>query len=127
MGDPVTDYLLILGGCIVVPMLVVRVPRAIDWVEERINRRRARFRPSGPPVERLASDLRRLSKEIERLETLDEPGRMLKLRATVAAYDDTLLLSCRTLGVPPPRDRAPLDARERLDAEVMLLQQGFTW
>jgi hypothetical protein len=107
--------------------LVLRLPAAFDLLHDAWLRRRARRLANGPTIERLAEDLRRISAEIERVQLVDPPYKMTRLRAAVAAYDDTLLTCCRTLGVRPPRDRGPLDARERLDAEVALLQEGLTW
>jgi hypothetical protein len=107
--------------------LVLRLPAAIDRVHEAWLRRRARRMAKGPTIERLASDLRRISADIDRIQLVDQPYKMTRLRATFAAYDDTLLTCCRTLGVQPPRDRGPLDDRERLEAELALLQEGMTW
>jgi hypothetical protein len=107
--------------------LVLRLPAAIDQVHEAWLRRRARRTANGPTIERLASDLRRISADIERIQLVDQPYKMTRLRATFAAYDDTLLTCCRSLGVPPPRDHGPLDARERLEAELALLQEGLDW
>ena len=91
---------------------------SVPW---RAPRRRCRRPAAGQ------ADLARLAREIDRVEQGHQPGKMTRLRATVAAYDDTLLCCCRTLGVRPPRERAPLAAGERLDTEVALLQHGVTW
>lgn len=97
----------------------------VPW---RAPRRRCRRPAAGQAdLARLAADLARLAREIDRVEQGHQPGKMTRLRATVAAYDDTLLCCCRTLGVRPPRERAPLAAGERLDTEVALLQHGVTW
>ncbi len=121
------EILLLWFAPAVVFALVLRLPAVIDLIHEAWLRRRARRLASGPTIERLAADLRRISAEIERIQRVDQPYKVTRLRAAIAAYDDTLLTCCRTLGVQPPRDRGPLDARERLDAEVALIQEGMTW
>ena len=105
----------------------LHAPSWIDHAVDSLRQRRARRMPTSPPIERLAADLRRISAEIERIQVIDPPYKVVRLKAAVAAYDDTLLVCCRSLGGEPPRDRGPLDPRERLDAEVALLQEGLTW
>ena len=79
-----------------------------------------------PPLERLAADLRRLTDDLERIEIADPPHKMVRMRATMVAYDDTLLIACRTLVSIPP-GTGPLDDVERLQTEAALVQQGMSW
>jgi hypothetical protein len=73
------------------------------------------------------TELRRLAAEIEKARASDQPGKMLKITASVQAYDDVLLNCCRTAGVTMPAQRRPLTATERLDAEAALLSRGIRW
>lgn len=82
-------------------------------------------RPLGPPLDRIAADLRRLRSEV----THPEAGRpMTRRTALIAAYDDALADACRAVGtpdtltgLPPGTDR---DA-ERLRVEYLLEEQGI--
>jgi hypothetical protein len=81
--------------------------------------------PTGPPIEALVADLRRL-----RSATLEvEPGTSHVRRiATVAAYDDTLIQACRALGLPDTlTDLPPGTDREaeRLRVEALLEAAGL--
>jgi hypothetical protein len=73
------------------------------------------------------TELRRLAGEIQKARSSDQPGKMLKITASVQAYDDVLLSCCRTAGVTMPAERPPLTATERLDAEAALLSRGIKW
>jgi hypothetical protein len=72
-------------------------------------------------------ELGRLATEIEKARASDQPGKMLKITASVQAYDDVLLTCCRTAGVTVGPHRPPLTASERLDAETALLTHGIEW
>ena len=92
---------------------------------------RRRFRREATPiadstVEQIASDLRRLDAYLDELEHSDLPARAARLQATSLAYDDVLLIACRTLEVPAP-DRAPLGPIARLETEAALAQRGLVW
>jgi hypothetical protein len=57
----------------------------------------------GPPIERIASDLRRLNLERQvHAGRGPAPGRGVRLRALTAAYLDVLAHACRVLEVRPP-------------------------
>jgi hypothetical protein len=59
--------------------------------------------PVGPPIERVASDLRRLRVLLEKTENAtDQPGKYLRCRAVQTAYVDALTSACRELQVEPP-------------------------
>ncbi len=111
----------------VVLALMFRLPRIWAYFADKIAVRRALRHPNTPPLERLAADLSRLTNDLERIEIADPPHKMVRMRATMVAYDDTLLIACRSLGVNPPRERAPLDDVERLQTEAALVQQGMSW
>jgi len=82
-------------------------------------------RPAGPPLERIAGDLRRI-----RPVALDPaPGTPQARRlGTMAAYDDALVDACRALGVPDELSGVPEGPdREtaRLRTEARLAQAGL--
>ena len=98
--------------------------RALDWwVRGPVS---SETGPSGPPIERLVRDLRRLRRDYARIEGSDLPRRAIRLQGVSLAYDDTLCACCVALGVPGPR-RAPLTSMERLEVEASLAQHGLTW
>jgi hypothetical protein len=92
--------------------------------------RRVRRRPADEPaamsVEKIAADLRRINAYLDNLERSDAPARAARLKAAVLAYDDVLLLACRTLEIPAP-DSAPLEPVDRLQTEAALAQHGLVW
>src|SRR5689334_3642111 len=83
--------------------------------------------PTGPPIEKLAADLRRLRPEARS----PRPGvRMAKQRGIVAAYDETLVATARALGVPTGLTQLPdgIDREaERLRLEDALEDAGLRW
>ncbi len=83
--------------------------------------------PPGPPLEKLAADLRRLRPEVRS----HRPGiAMAKQRGVVAAYDGVLVATARTLGVPTTLGELPdgIDHEaERLRLEVALERAGLRW
>ncbi|WP_336921390.1 hypothetical protein [Aquipuribacter sp. SD81] len=84
--------------------------------------------PTAPPLHRLVADLHRLEREAERLlsdETVLARGQ--KLLAVRTAYDLVLLDACSAVGVPAPRQRAPLTSSERLLTTVELSRAGLAW
>ena len=86
---------------------------------------RARPSPVGPPIERIADDVRRIAAPIEAL-----PPRAPRVRrdGTLLAYDDALSAACRALGLDDGLLALPLgaarDAR-RLRIECELECAGF--
>lgn len=78
-------------------------------------------------LEHIRADLSRLAAHIDRVHGDEHlPGRATRLRALSVAYDDTLLLACRTLELPAP-ERPPLSAIQRLEAEADLARCGLSW
>lgn len=124
------------------PPLILHLIRDRSAVAARLRAlaRRAARRPSAPtsqpptppsgrsvPIERLAADLRRLSAELDRT-SLEQrlPGQMHHMRATMLAYDATLLDACTAIGAPADA-RPPLHDLERLEMEATLAQAGLRW
>ena len=83
--------------------------------------------PAGPPLEKLAADLRRLRPEVRR----PRPGvAMARQRGVVEAYDGVLVQTARTLGVPTTLGELPsgIDHEaERLRLEDALGKAGLSW
>lgn len=113
---------------------LTKVPAAARWWYELGERAWRKRHPrmtalrSDYALERLAADLRRLAADLDA--TASEPGvyaRAHRMMAIAAAYDQTLLSTCRVLGVPTQSTRPPLSAVERLEAEASLAQEGVHW
>lgn len=84
--------------------------------------------PAGPPIERIAADLRRLRSELDQLRVeSDRPYRTARMEATLLAYDDRLVDACRALRVEQRlRDRnGPPRPLERTRVERALAAQGL--
>jgi hypothetical protein len=83
--------------------------------------------PAGPPLEKLATQLRRLRPEARS----PRPGiPMARHRGIIAAYDEVLLATAKALDVPTPLCDLPdgLDrVVERLRLEDALEAQGLSW
>jgi hypothetical protein len=82
---------------------------------------------AGPPLEKLAADLRRLRPEVRS----PRPGiAMARQRGIVAAYDGVLVTTAKALGVPTTLADLPegIDREaERLRLEHALGQAGISW
>jgi hypothetical protein len=81
----------------------------------------------GPPIERIAADLRRLNVERRRQHGRGPtPGRGVRSRALTAAYLDVLHSACRVLEVEPPEVRAGRVAPGEIDrVESELRRRGL--
>jgi hypothetical protein len=90
------------------------------------GRRSAYAEPTGPPIERLVADLRRLGRDYSRIAESDLPRRQSRLQSVTLAYDDTLSACCTALEIPAP-GRPPFDPVQRLEIEATLAQRGLTW
>ena len=95
------------------------------WLERRRDRRRPPPEPVPPVL--LGRELRRLGEEVQRIADSDLPAKSVRITACTAAYDDTLLKACRSLGVPAPDGPVPLGERRRFEAESALVAAGFQW
>ncbi len=118
---------LVLYAVLVATPIVVLLAagRALElWCGSYRTPRRSQ-RATGPGIERLAADLRRLEAEHSRIAGSDLPARVVRLRGVAMAYDDTLLACCGAVGLAPPA--SPLSALDRLLTEAALAQQGVQW
>lgn len=108
---------------------ICEFPRALRFVGKIVEQvRPPRLHPQGPPIERLAADLRRISADLDALVAAGPiPGRILKVRSTTAAYDETLLLACRALDVEPAGASIPMSSERRLQTEAALASAGLSW
>lgn len=81
---------------------------------------------SGPPIQRLAADLTRLSATLKSVESSNAPAKARRLIAVGMAYDDTLCLCCTALDLEVPGS-APLESSVRLQTEAALASRGLIW
>ncbi|PRX47680.1 hypothetical protein B0I33_105260 [Prauserella shujinwangii] len=118
-------------GNVLIYLAVVIAPTATCWVILMLPRlvaaarRRRAPEPQGPPVERLAADLRRVRHS---LATLPPNAPMVRRRATGEAYDALLAQACRAVGVAHRLDAVPegIDRElERLRVEEALRGAGL--
>jgi hypothetical protein len=83
--------------------------------------------PWGPPLEKLAADLRRLRAEAR----LSRPGTTAERQLRVlASYDTTLVATARALEVPTALDDIPESLERELERqriERVLTVAGLTW
>ena len=102
--------------------LVLKVP----WLFGVLARLRSRRPvPDGPPIERLAADLRRVHRSLVRLAP-DAP--MVRRRATHQAYDTLLAQACQAVGEIHWLDTIPEGIErevERLRVEDALRRSGL--
>ena len=90
----------------VVLAIVFRLPKIWAKIADKIAVRRSLKHPNAPPLDVGCRPARRLTNDLERIEIADPPHKMVRMRATMVAYDDTLLIACRSLGV---EERASVD------------------
>lgn len=82
-------------------------------------------RPSGPPVEQIAADIRRIRTQLDRT----PPGMpVARRRGWVEAYDDVLVAACRALDLEERISTTPEGVRrdlERERVERLLVRAGL--
>ena len=100
--------------------------KALEWWTRIDRDTRSEAAPSGPTIERLVDDLRRLECDYCRIERSDLPLRASRLQSVSLAYDDTLCACCKALEVPLS-GHPPFDGIHRLELEASLAQRGITW
>jgi hypothetical protein len=128
MADSVTANVLLFALAVLGPALafwlLVRIPRMVDVLGERIRRRRAV--PTGLPIEQLAADLRRVHRLL--VQTPDGTP-MVRRIATRDAYDELLRQACAAVEVRHELDELPEGIErnmERLRVEEALRSAGLT-
>lgn len=120
------------AGPLVLFAVVSLAPSALFWCALRIPKiyrflrlKWAKPQPAGPPIERLAADLRR----VHRLLVDCEPGTPAARRlGTRQAYDELLQQACRRIEVPHRLEGLPegIDRDiERLRIEQTLRDRGL--
>jgi len=127
MASPLANVLLF-AVAVLAPTLVfwgiVRVPRLVDAIGERVRGRRVT--PKGLPIEQLAADLRR----VHRLLVQCPDGTpMVRRVATRDAYDELLRQACVAVDVSHELDALPEGMErdmERLRVEEALRDAGLT-
>jgi hypothetical protein len=100
------------------------------WRERARRSREARLGAEiiGPPLERIAADLRRLRLELTQLEddVRPRPDRQLRLRVVRTSYGECLLTACRALEAPTSAtDPASLPDVEIFRLEASLRERGL--
>jgi len=71
------------------------------------------------PIDRLATNLRRLRAQLEAMETrTDVPHKNLRLRALRGAYADALVTACKRLNVDPPQNAGLAAGGQAYQAEI---------
>ncbi|MFC0434818.1 hypothetical protein [Kutzneria buriramensis] len=102
--------------------LLLQGPQIADWLRQA---RRPRPSASGPPIQVVARNLRRVHRTLVDF----EPGTpALRRLAARQAYDDLLRQACRALAIPHRLDDLPegMDKEiERLRVEESLRQAGL--
>ncbi len=117
-------YALIVLAPIVLFWLALRVPRVVERVRDRRAREAAALRPNGPPIERLASDLRRLRSEL----VTHPPANNVRRTALLSAYDSVLAAMCQRLDIGTDLGATTSTRQdrelERLRAEAAIEEAG---
>ncbi len=114
-------------------LIVAAAPALVFWIALRLipaaataldDRRRARRIDTGPPLQKVVGDLRRLRREIRGTPQRTQVRRV----ALLAAYDDALLEVCTIAGVDAPPLAAAAGSERafaRLLTEAALEQAGI--
>jgi hypothetical protein len=103
----VANAVVALGVVLFPTILAMTVIRLFRLRRRFLARRRRGPAPVGPPIERIAADLRRLYQQRTMLAGHSpSPGRGLRTKALTAAYVDVLTSACRALDVARPEPNA---------------------
>ena len=110
---------------------VLRAPVAGPWLRRWMMRhhlwRKPPLAPAGPPLEKLAADLRRLRPAVH---SPRHGVPMVKHLGTVGVYDDRLVAAARALDVPTTLAELPAGFEreaERMRLEHALTTAGLSW
>lgn len=119
----VTEIVLLLLTPTLVGAAVLGLVRLWTFLSRRNRSRRANAAAVAIPLQTLAAELRRLHRDLVRIEDAADmkPGRGVRMRAIRSAYGDSLLAACRALDVPDP----PPDPTRLTDAEIYRLEAGL--
>jgi hypothetical protein len=125
----VVEFLALMLFPTAVVFALMRLPEVISLLGKAVERvHPPPPQPVGPPIEKITADLRRISAHLDSLVAAGPvPGRILRVRSTMAAYDHVLLTACRALGVEPPVATGPMSSQERLQTEAALAAAGLRW
>jgi hypothetical protein len=126
--DGVANAILVLAVVLFPTILGMTVIGLLRLRRRFQGRRRRGPLPAGPPIERIAADLRRLYRQRTMLAGHSpSPGRGLRTKALNAAYVDVLISACRALDVtqPQPAPNGLVSDQEIERVEVDLRQQGL--
>jgi hypothetical protein len=82
--------------------------------------------PQRPSIVVLGADLHRLDAEYTKVLHSDGTGKVVRLRALAAAYDETLLACCDHYGLEIAHT-SPLSGAQRLEVEAELTRHGLRW
>jgi hypothetical protein len=130
-GVPVENLVLLVFAVLLPSLLfwfLLRIPKLVDGIGARYRRyRRARSpEPTGPPIERLAADLRRVHRSLADC----PPGTpIVRRRAARQAYDALLAQACTVVEVEHRLTELPEGVErdvERLRVEEALRTAGLT-
>lgn len=127
MSAVVGNVIYYVGLCVLTPAVMAALLR-VPALLRRLPRRPAPPPPVGPPIEKLARDLRRLHGQLQVVEASSEGAARGRRRPALrAAYVDALTLACHELEVEPPRRTASGEASvaEVLRVEALLQQRGL--
>ncbi|WP_103350456.1 hypothetical protein [Amycolatopsis sp. CA-128772] len=123
-GGVVANLILFIVVCLAPTVLfwcALRTPKLLAWIRAK----RARPQPDGPPIERVAADLRRVHRLLAGYPAGTPAARRFGTRQ---AYDELLTQACRQVGVPHRLGELPegMDREiERLRVEQSLRERGL--
>jgi hypothetical protein len=124
-GGVLANLILFAVVCIAPTVLfwcALRAPRLLRWLLEK---RAKPAQPQGPPIERVAADLRRVHRLLAGYPAGTPAARRLGTRQ---AYDELLIQACRQIGVSHRLTELPegMDREiERLRVEESLRERGL--
>ncbi len=124
-GGVLANLILFAVVCIAPTVLfwcALRVPKLLRWFREK---RAKPLEPQGPPIERVAADLRRVHRLLAGYPSGTPAARRFGTRQ---AYDELLTQACRQIGVPHRLAELPegMDREiERLRVEESLRERGL--
>ncbi|MFI5586799.1 hypothetical protein ACIA5G_17275 [Amycolatopsis sp. NPDC051758] len=123
-GGVLANLILFAVVCIAPTVLfwcALRFPALLRWVREK----RVKPQPQGPPIERVAADLRRVHRLLAGYPSGTPAARRFGTRQ---AYDELLTQACRQIGVLHRLEELPegMDREiERLRVEQSLRERGL--